>query len=56
MGAANDGREIGTYSSGSPYKEGASPYNPHYQQADIAPSTDWNGALPVEIRTAAQTH
>ncbi len=56
IGAGNDGTDIGLYGTHSPLKNGAMPYNPHYQEADIAPSTDWNGALPVQIRTAAQTH
>lgn len=52
----NDGTDIGVFGTHAPMKPGHSPYNPHYQQAQIAPSTDWNGALPVNIRTAAQTH
>lgn len=56
LSAGNDGRDIGLYGTNSPLKNGAMPYNPHYQQADIAPSTDWNGALPIQVRTSAQTH
>jgi len=56
IGMANDGNDAGLYGTHSPYKPGNVPYNPHYRQASIAPSTDWNGALPVQIRTAAQTH
>lgn len=56
IGAGNDGNDIGLYGTHSPYKTGVVPYNPHFQQADIAPATDWNGALPVTIRTAAQSH
>jgi len=56
VGGGNDGTDIGLYGTHSPYKPGGSPYNPHFQQAAIAPSTNWNGALPVQIRTAAQTH
>ncbi|MBK9147300.1 MAG: hypothetical protein IPM12_05690 [Flavobacteriales bacterium] len=56
IGMANDGNDAGLYGTHSPYKPGNVPYNPHYSQAAIAPSTDWNGALPVQIRTAAQTH
>lgn len=54
VGAGNDGRDIGIYGSGSPYKEGASPYNPHYQAADIGGATNSSGELPVNIRMAAQ--
>lgn len=56
VGMGNDGSDIGVYGTHAPMKAGLSPYNPHFQQAQIAPSTDWNGALPVNIRTAAQTH
>ncbi|MDX9749510.1 MAG: hypothetical protein RBT71_00315 [Flavobacteriales bacterium] len=56
IGMGNDGTDIGLYGTHAPYKGGNVPFNPHYQQAEIAPSTDWNGALPVNIRTAAQTH
>lgn len=55
-GTGNDGHDIGLYGTHAPFKAGNVPYNPHYQQADIAPATDWNGGLPVQIRTAAQTH
>jgi hypothetical protein len=54
VGAGNDGRDIGIYGSGSPYKEGASPYNPHYRAADIGGATNSSGELPVNIRMAAQ--
>lgn len=56
IGAGNDGNDIGLYGTHAPMKPGNVPYNPHFQQAEIAPSTDWNGALPVQVRTAAQTH
>lgn len=56
VGMGNDGNDIGLYGTHSPLKPGNVPYNPHYRQAEIAPSTDWNGALPVQVRTAAQTH
>ncbi|MEX1132074.1 MAG: hypothetical protein WEC15_02515 [Flavobacteriales bacterium] len=54
VGAGNDGRDIGIYGGGSPYKEGASPYNPHYRAADIGGATNSSGELPVNIRMAAQ--
>lgn len=53
-GAGNDGRDIGLYGSGSPYKEGVAPYNPHYQAATINGATNSAGELPVNIRMAAQ--
>lgn len=56
IGAGSDGTDIGLYGSHAPYKAGNVPYNPHYQQAAIEPATNWNGELPVQIRTAAQTH
>jgi hypothetical protein len=54
IGAGTDGNDIGIYGSSSPYKDGAIPFNPHFRQADIAPSTNANGELPVNIRVAAQ--
>jgi hypothetical protein len=55
-GMGNDGTDVGIYGSGAPYKTGGAPYNPHFQQAQFDPITNWNGALPVQVRTAAQTH
>lgn len=55
-GMGNDGTDIGIYGTHAPYKDGNVPYNPQYQQAAIDAATDWNGALPVQVRTAAQTH
>jgi len=54
IGAGNDGNDIGIYGSNSPYKPGAVPYNPHFVEADIAPATDGNGNLPVNIKVSAQ--
>jgi hypothetical protein len=54
VNAGNDGRDIGMYGSGSPYKTGAVPYNPHYQEAQINGATNGLGELPVNIRMAAQ--
>lgn len=56
IGGGNDGTDIGIYGTHSPYKSGAVPYNPHYRAADISPATNGLGHLPVNIRTAAQTH
>jgi hypothetical protein len=54
VGAADDGTDIGIYGTSSPYKPGAVTYNPHFRSADIAPATNPNGDLPVNIRVAAQ--
>lgn len=56
IGAADDNTNIGIYGSLTPFKAGGVPYNPHFQQATIAPSTNSNGELPVNIRVAAQSH
>lgn len=56
VGHGTDGTDVGIYGGASPYKPGAMPFNPHFRQADIAPSTNNNGALPVNIRVAAQSH
>ncbi|HNK68148.1 MAG TPA: hypothetical protein PKH36_05445 [Flavobacteriales bacterium] len=56
VGMGNDGTDIGIFGTHAPYKIGAMPYNPHFQQGAIDPATNWNGELPVQIRTAAQTH
>ena len=56
IGAADDDTDIGIYGTDSPFKAGGVPYNPHFQQATIAPSTNSNGELPVNIRVAAQSH
>lgn len=56
VGMGNDGTDIGIYGTHSPAKPGTVPYNPHYQQAAIDPATNMNGELPVQIRTAAQSH
>lgn len=54
IAAGNDGTDIGLYGTSSPYKPGNVPYNPHFRQATIAPATNPNGDLPVNIRVAAQ--
>ncbi len=56
VGHGTDGTDVGIYGSSSPYKPGGVPFNPHFRQATIAPSTNNNGALPVNIRVAAQQH
>lgn len=54
--AGNDGHDVGIYGSGSPYKAGAVPYDPHFQAATINGATNNQGELPVNIRMAAQSH
>lgn len=54
--AGSDGTDIGLYGTSSPYKPGNVPYNPHYLNATIAPATNPDGTLPVNIRVAAQTN
>lgn len=54
INAGNDGTDIGIYGTSSPYKPGNVPYNPHFRSAVIAPATNGNGDLPVNIRVAAQ--
>ncbi|MFZ1685915.1 MAG: hypothetical protein WAU70_00720 [Flavobacteriales bacterium] len=54
INAGNDGTDIGIYGTSSPYKPGNVPYNPHFRSAAIAPATNPNGDLPVNIRVAAQ--
>jgi hypothetical protein len=54
IGAGTDGTDIGIYGTASPYKDGSIPFNPHFQQATIASSTDVEGDLPVNIRVTAQ--
>ncbi|HQW86370.1 MAG TPA: right-handed parallel beta-helix repeat-containing protein [Flavobacteriales bacterium] len=54
IGAGNDGTDIGLYGTSSPYKPGNVPYNPHFRNATIAPATNPDGTLPVNIRVAAQ--
>lgn len=56
VGMASDGTDVGIYGSSTPWKEGSAPFNPHFRSATIAPATNGNGDLPVNIRVAAQTH
>lgn len=56
VGMATDGSDVGVYGSTTPWKEGSAPFNPHFRAASIAPATNANGDLPVNIRVAAQTH
>lgn len=56
IGMGTDGTDVGIYGTTSPFKPGAVPFNPHFRTATIAPATDADGDLPVNIRVAAQTH
>lgn len=52
----SDGTDIGIYGTLFPYKEGAVPFNPHIQYKSIAPQTDSQGNLNVNIRVRAQSN
>lgn len=52
--AGTDGTDIGIYGSAYPYKEGAVPPNPHISTKSIAPISNSNGTLPVNIKVVAQ--
>ena len=56
IGMATDGTNVGIYGTNSPYKPGSVPLNPHFRAATVAPATQPNGDLPVNIRVASQTH
>lgn len=49
-----DGTQVGIYGGTFPYKEGAVPSNPHIQLKNIAPTTDINGDLQIQIQVEAQ--
>lgn len=49
-----DGTQVGIYGTTQPYKEGAVPYNPHIRFKSIAPSTNSNGDLLINIQVGAQ--
>lgn len=49
-----DGLEVGIYAGYFPFKEGAVPFNPHIQLKNIAPTTDVNGDLQIQIQVEAQ--
>lgn len=50
------GDQIGLYGGYSPIKDGALPVNPHISQKVIAPQTNAQGELPIQITVGAQTH
>jgi hypothetical protein len=49
-----DGNEVGIYGGLFPFKPGAVPQNPHFISKTIAPSTDSNGDLNIQIQVGAQ--
>jgi hypothetical protein len=51
-----DGTQVGIYGGTFPYKEGAVPTNPHIQVKNIAPKTDANGNLQIQIQVGAQNN
>lgn len=48
------GNEVGIYGGFTPAKAGMIPVNPHIQLKDIAPATDANGDLQIQIQVEAQ--
>ena len=52
--AGTDGTDIGIYGGPRPWREGALSSNPHIQSKTIAPETDAQGRLNVNIRVKAQ--
>lgn len=51
-----DGSQVGIYGGVYPYKAGAVPFNPHIRFKNIAPQTDNNGELSIEIHVGAQNN
>ncbi len=51
-----DGTPVGIYGGLYPWKAGGVPYTPHIQTKTIAPTTNAQGSLNVQIRVAAQDH
>lgn len=49
-----DGTQVGIYGGSAPWKEGSVPKNPHIIQKNIAPQTDNNGMLNIQIKVGAQ--
>ncbi|MCB2220223.1 MAG: hypothetical protein KQI35_07515 [Bacteroidetes bacterium] len=49
-----DNTEIGLYGGTLGYKEGAVPSNPHFQNQNIAPTTNTSGLLNIQVSAAAQ--
>lgn len=52
--AGRDGTDMGIYGGIFPWKAGSIPFNPHFQNIQVAPKTDANGNLSVHITVKAQ--
>ncbi|MFO7722442.1 MAG: hypothetical protein R6V49_04375 [Bacteroidales bacterium] len=52
--AGSDSTDIGLYGTAYPYKPAAVQINPHIISRSVAPSTDAQGHLPVNIKVSAQ--
>lgn len=51
-----DNMEVGIYGGLYVFKEGSVPINPHINLKNIAPQTNTNGELPIQIRVNAQNN
>jgi hypothetical protein len=51
-----DGTEIGIYGTAYPFKDGAFPVNPRIKFNSIAPATDAQGKIKVDIKVDAQEY
>jgi hypothetical protein len=49
-----DNTEVGLYGGTLGYKEGAVPSNPHFQMQNIAPTTNTDGLLNIQVKVSAQ--
>lgn len=54
--AGTDGTDIGLYGTSFPYKDGAVPSNPHILTKVIAPQTNSQGELNINITVGAQEY
>lgn len=51
-----DGTQVGIYGTGLPFKDGAFPSNPHIAYKSIAPGTDSDGNLQINMIVTSQDH
>jgi hypothetical protein len=49
-----DGTQVGIYGGALGYKPGAVPSNPHFSSATVAPTTNKDGKLNVNVKVIAQ--
>lgn len=54
--AGEFGSQAGVYGGTFPFKDGAVPSTPHIYYRNIAPSTNANGELPVQINVRAESY